>query len=396
MIAVCHIITKLELGGAQQNTIFTVKHLDRRKFRPSLITNPDGLLVAETRQQPDLRAWYLSCLRREIRPHHDLHALFRIRAILRKQLRSAPHEPLIVHTHSSKAGILGRWAARLAGVRHIVHSVHGFGFHAYQPPLTRAAYVTAERLTAGITDHFIAVSQANIRTGVAARIFAEPDVSLIRSGIDITRFRQVAETPEAERQRRQAALRREIGIAADAPVVGMIACFKPQKAPLDFIRVMRRVADTLPNVQAVMAGDGVLRPQIEALIAERDLGATVTLLGWRDDIPELMDLCRVIVLTSRWEGLPRVCPQAMAVGRPIVAPRVDGIPEAVRHGETGFLVEPGDIQAMARHLIHLLSNPEHARAMGLAGQRQVAEFDIHRMVTQQEALYERLVARNQD
>ncbi len=391
MIKVCHIITKLELGGAQQNTLFTVQHLDRNKFQPSLITNPDGALVAETHQYSDIPTSYLPQLVRKIRPQRDISAVFRIRAILQRERRAAPDIPLIVHTHSSKAGIVGRWAARAAGVRHIIHSVHGFGFHPYQSPLTRAIYIALERLTSGITSHFIAVSQANMQTGIEARIFSQSRVSLIRSGIDIARFRQMAERSEAERQDQCETLLRTLKIPSPKLIIGMIACFKPQKAPLDFIRMMRRVANAIPDAHAIMAGDGVLRPQIEALIAELGLQSTISLLGWRDDIPELMNLCRVIVLTSRWEGLPRVCPQAMAVGLPIVATRVDGIPEAVHHGENGFLVEPGQIQEMADHLIFLLSHPETAHAMGQAGQRLVDEFDIYRMVTQQEMLYERLV-----
>jgi glycosyltransferase involved in cell wall biosynthesis len=390
MIKVCHIITKLELGGAQQNTLFTVQHLERQKFLPSLITNPDGILVAETHRFSDVSIFYIPELVREIRPHLDMIAFVRIRTILLRERLMTPDIPIIVHTHSSKAGVVGRWAAKMAGIPNIIHSVHGFGFHPYQPFLTRWIYMALERLTARITNHFIAVSQANIRTGVQAGIFSESHVSLIRSGIDIARFRQMGEQSEAELQRIRERLMRQFQIPPHKKIVGMVACFKPQKSPLDFIRVMRRVANEIPDAHAIMAGDGLLRPQIEALITELGLESTISLIGWRDDIPELMALCQVLVLTSRWEGLPRVCPQAMAVGRPIVATSVDGIPEAVHHGENGFLVSPGQIDEMAQHLIFLLSHPKRVHEMGLAGQRLVDEFDIHRMVTQQEALYERI------
>jgi glycosyltransferase involved in cell wall biosynthesis len=393
MIKVCHIITKLELGGAQQNTLFTVQHLNRQKFLPSLITNPEGVLVAETHRFSDISTFYIPELVREIRPYLDVTALARIRTILLRERLATPDIPILVHTHSSKAGIVGRWAAKMAGIPNIIHSVHGFGFHPYQSFLTRGLYIALERLTARVTSYFIAVSQANIRTGVQAGIFSESCVSLIRSGIDIARFRQVGEQSEAELLHMRERLMRQLRIPQHKKVVGMVACFKPQKAPLDFIRVMRRVADKIPDAHAIMAGDGALRPQIEALVTELGLESAISLVGWRDDIPELMALCRVVVLTSRWEGLPRVCPQAMAVGRPIVATSVDGIPEAVHHGKNGFLVSPGQIDEMAQHLIFLLSHPERAHEMGLAGQRLADEFDIHRMVTQQEALYERIVNR---
>ncbi len=389
MIKVCHIITKLELGGAQQNTLFTIQHLDRLKFQPALITNPHGILVAEARQYTDIPITCIPQLVREIRPCLDISALVQIRAVLQREQRATPD--IIVHTHSSKAGILGRWAAKMGGVRHIVHSVHGFGFHPYQSPTTRTLYTALERLTSGITSHFIAVSQANIRTGIQAGIFSQSRVSLIRSGIDIARFRHIVDLPESEKKCRRAELFAELHIPSHKKIVGMIACFKPQKAPLDFIKVMARVVEQIPDAHAIMAGDGELRHHIEALIAELGLESTISLLGWRDDIPELMDLCQVLALTSRWEGLPRVCPQAMAVGIPLVATRVDGIPEAVHHGDNGFLVEPGQIQEMADHLIFLLSHPDTAKRMGQAGQHLVDEFDIHHMVTQQEVLYERLL-----
>lgn len=389
MIKVCHIITKLELGGAQQNTLFTIQHLDRRKFQPALITNPNGILIAEARQYADIPITYIPQLVREIRPHLDISALFQIRAVLQREQCATPG--IIVHTHSSKAGILGRWAAKMAGVRHIVHSVHGFGFHPYQSALTRTLYTALERLTSGITSHFIAVSQSNISTGIRTGIFSQSRVSLIRSGIDIARFRQIADLPESEKKRRREELLAKLRLGSHTKIVGMIACFKPQKAPLDFIKVMARVVEQIPDAHAIMAGDGELRPHIEALIAKLGLESAISLLGWRDDIPELMNLCQVVALTSRWEGLPRVCPQAMAAGIPLVATRVDGIPEALHHGENGFLVEPGQIQEMADHLIFLLSQPEIAKRMGRAGQDLVDEFDIHHMVTQQEVLYERLL-----
>ena len=236
MIKVCHIITKLELGGAQQNTLFTIQHLDLRKFQPALITNPHGILVAEAQRHTDIPIIYMPQLVREIRPRLDMSAVFRIRAVLQREQRATPDMPIIVHTHSSKAGILGRWAAKMAGVRHIIHSVHGFGFHPYQSPMTRTLYTAIERLTSGITSHFIAVSQSNIRTGIQAGIFSQSRVSLIRSGIDIARFRHVADLSEPEKKRRREELLAKLCIASHKKIIGMIACFKPQKGLFDFYR----------------------------------------------------------------------------------------------------------------------------------------------------------------
>src|SRR4030042_1947554 len=156
-VSVVHIITKLELGGAQQNTLFTVAHLDRDLFRPYLITNPEGILVPEALALKGVKTFFIPELIREINPLMDVRALFKIKGILQEIKGS--NSLLICHTHSSKAGILGRWAARLAGANAVIHTIHGFGFHDYQPFPFRNSFALLERVTARITDMFIAVSK---------------------------------------------------------------------------------------------------------------------------------------------------------------------------------------------------------------------------------------------
>lgn len=391
MIKVCHIITKLELGGAQQNTLYTVTHLDRKEFLPLLITGSEGILIKEANQYPNIPKYYIPHLIRAIRPGQDVLAFSTLWQILKQEKRRNSDIPIIVHTHSSKAGILGRWAAKCAGISVIIHSIHGFGFHPYQPFLQRWLFIILEWLTASITTHFIAVSRANINTGIRSGFFSESQVSLIRSGIDIDRFRSSSDSGSTFRQNRKEMMK-ELNIPEHKHIVGMIACFKPQKAPLDFVRAIKIVAERLPDVHGIMVGDGVLRPHIEALIAYEGLERTITLLGWRTDVPALLHLCDMLVLTSLWEGLPRVCPQAMAAGIPIVATNVDGIPEAVHDEVNGFLVAPGDVQGIAEKILYLLNHPERAKGMGLQGQQHVDEFDIQIMVQQQEELYQRLVS----
>lgn len=391
MIKVGHIITKLELGGAQQNTLHTVSSLDRQRFLPFLIAGSEGILVEAANRIEHVKKYYVPELVREIRPRQDMVAFQKIRTILRQEQHATPDMPYLVHTHSSKAGIVGRWAAKQAGIPYIIHSIHGFGFHPQQRPLVRQIFILLERLTARITTHFIAVSKANLDLGVQLRLFSRDQVSLIRSGIALEPFLALCNLPEAERRQRRAEKCRELRIPADRKIVGMIACFKPQKAPLDFVRVMRVVADAIPDAHAIMVGDGELRPQVEALIAELHVESVISLLGWRTDIPELLALCQVAALTSRWEGLPRVCPQAMAMGLPVVATAVDGTPEAVHDGVNGFLAPPGDVPRLSEKIIELLRDPALATRLGQQGQKLVQEFDIHRMVQQQEDLYERLV-----
>ncbi len=391
MIKVCHLITKLELGGAQQNTLYTVSHLDRQRFLPVLMTGAEGRLVQDAEQLGHVRKYYVPDLVREIRPLRDFSAFQHVRRLLLQEQQQTSQIPMIVHTHSSKAGILGRWAAKSVGVSPIIHSVHGFGFHRDQRRLARQCYIALERLTARMTTHFIAVSAANIRTGLELRLFSPSQVSLIRSGIEIEAFQQYARLQHADFEQWREKKLTTLGWPLKTPRIGMVACFKPQKAPLEFVQVIERVAAQMPDIHAVMVGDGDLRPQIEALIQEKQLQRQITLAGWRTDMPELFSLFDMVVLTSHWEGLPRVCPQAMAAGIPIVATNVDGIPEAVVDGVNGFLQAPGDIDGLAERVLYLLRNPEQASQMGSAGQQRVDEFDIRHMVRQQEELYLRLI-----
>jgi glycosyltransferase involved in cell wall biosynthesis len=287
-----------------------------------------------------------------------------------------------VHPHSSKAGILGRAAAHLAGVPAIVHSIHGYGFHDRQPSPVRRFYVALERLAARWTTRFIAVAQSDLEEGVRLGIFPRERATLVRSGIEIARYAGEG----LDRARKRA----ELGVTASAPLAGMIANFKPQKNPVDFVRLAARVAERVPRAQFLLAGDGELRPAVEAEIRRLGLGERLRLLGWRRDAHEIIPCLDVLVLTSLWEGLPRVFPQAMAAARPIVAYRVNGAPEAVEEGVNGFLVDPGDWRGVAARVADLLLDPARARALGAAGRGRVGEFDADLMVRRQEELYELL------
>jgi glycosyltransferase involved in cell wall biosynthesis len=246
----------------------------------------------------------------------------------------------------------------------------------------RRFYVALERMAARWTTHFIAVAQADLDEGVALRLFPRERATLIRSGIEIARY-------EASGIDREAAVR-DLGFDPARPLVGMVACLKPQKNPVDFVRAAAVVAASVPGAQFLVAGDGVLRPAVEEEVRRSGLEGRFRLLGWRRDVPRIIPCLDVLVLTSLWEGLPRVIPQAMAAARPVVAYRVDGAPEAVTEGVTGYLVDPGDHAAAAARVVALLADPALARRLGAAGRERVGAFDAELMVRQQEALYERL------
>lgn len=377
-IPVIHIITKMELGGAQQNTLHTVSSLDRERFEPVLVTGPEGYLLEKVRELDiDLRT--VPNLTRAVRPGTDVMAYRE----LCRLLESYRDGPAIVHTHSSKAGIVGRWAAHRAGVPVKIHSIHGFGFTPLQSFPIRYFFRAAEQVTSRITDHFIAVSEANRADGIRYGLFMPERCSVIRSGFDLDEFRG-AKAANGQ-------LRSELGTSASGSYVLMVACLKPQKSPLDFARVAHIVRKDVPEARFLLAGDGDLRETLLREVDRLGLGGAFFLLGWREDVPALMKSSRIVVLTSLWEGLPRVIPQAKAAGRPVVVTAVDGSVEAVRDGVDGYLCKPGDVDAMAEKVVRLLKDPDLSENMGREGNRVVDEWDQDTMVSKQEELYERIL-----
>jgi glycosyltransferase involved in cell wall biosynthesis len=375
---VCHIITMLELGGAQQNTLYTVSHLNREMFQSLLICGEGGLLDEEAKSFKDVPVRFLSSLQRSIHPWRDLKAFMQLYSILKRE------KPDIVHTHSSKAGILGRWAAFLSGVPVIIHTIHGFGFHGEQPLWKRGLFIFLERITSSITSTFIAVSKDNIRTGKKLSILSERQVRLIRSGITLNRF-------NSQHDRDGFALRRSLGIPVDAPLVGMVGCFKPQKSPLDFVKIASEVLKKAKEAHFIMVGDGELREKVEEERERRFLKERLHLLGWRRDMPAIMKALDVLVLPSLWEGLPRVIPEAMASGKPVVASSIDGAKDIIKDGETGFLALPHDIERFASRVCLLLEDQGLRQRMIQESQKCLQEFDIDAMVRQQEELYDALI-----
>jgi glycosyltransferase involved in cell wall biosynthesis len=375
-LSVVHIITKLELGGAQQNTLFTVSHLDAARFHPVLITGEPGLLDQEARKLAGVEFYQVPSLVRPIRPLHDLLALVVLTRLLKRL------KPLIVHTHSSKAGILGRWAARLAGIPIVVHTIHGFGFTRYQHPVLRRLLIAAERGAARWTTRFFAVSEANRRQGIELGLFPAERCTVVRSGVDLAALRETRVDRESKRQ--------ELGLQPGQPVVGMVAPLKPQKAPLDFVRVAALVHRARPDAQFLLVGDGELRAAVVDEAERLGLSGLFHLVGWRRDSAEIMRCLDIFVLTSLWEGLPRVYLEALASSVPVVGTRVDGAAEVIQDGVNGYLLPPGDIRGLAERVLLLLAHPDGAARMGRNGASLPPEFDIREMVRQQEREYERL------
>jgi glycosyltransferase involved in cell wall biosynthesis len=383
-VPVLHAITRLIVGGAQENTIFTAALLDKKRFRVEVLAGPqtgsEGSLIEEVRAR-DIPLHVLPDLVRQVNPYHDLLALVKMIRLMKAG------GYLIVHTHSSKAGVIGRLAARLAGVPIIVHTVHGWSFHDHMSPWTKRTYIGLERFTARFTNTMIIVTKRDIDKGIKAGIGQAEQYHLIRSAIPLEEF-----NPELTNHH---AIRQQLGLPPDVPVLGNVGRFSPQKNPLDWVHVAAKIAHKLPVCRFLMVGDGPLRPQVEKLIQEKDLAGRVILTGLRRDIPQMLAAMNVFLLTSLWEGLPRVIPQAMAMRLPVVANRVDGIVEAIEDGVTGFLCPPGDLDCLASRCLELLQNREGCRRMGLSGREYaLREFDLNKMASQIMRLYDQLITRS--
>lgn len=375
---VLHVITLLELGGAQQNTLYSVAHHDRSRFRAALLAGTGGVLDEEALRIPDAEVRLLPSLRREISPVADPVALFALARAFRRM------GPAIVHTHSSKAGILGRLAARWARVPRVVHTVHGWSFNDTQPAPVSTFYRSLERVAARATDRIVCVSEKDRETGIALGIGARDRYVLVRSGIDLADF--------APRPERRAAVRAALGVAEGEILVGAVACLKPQKAPLDLVEAAAEARARDPRLRFVLAGDGELRGPVEERARALGLGESFRLLGWRRDVPDLLAAMDLFVLTSLFEGLPRAVLQAMTAGVPVVATAVGGTPEVVRDRETGRLVTPGRPAEAAEAILDLAADPGGRAALAAAARRRIGEeFDIRGMVRRLDRLYEEIL-----
>lgn len=376
-VNILYVITKLELGGAQKQLLSLIRHLSREKFRLFLFTAYEGLLVSEASSIDGLVLKRSSYLGRAINPFKDVLALREIYRFIKK------NNIQIVHTHSSKAGVLGRCAARLARVGLIIHTVHGWSFNDYQSYLSRVIFIWIEKFIAGFTHKIVVVSNYDKLKGLRNYIGQEDKYILIRYGIDYAEFGINVQNLK---------IKEELGINAKDLVVGMISCFKPQKFPQDFIKLASRLNQVLPNVKFLLVGDGILRKSIERLINKFNLAQQVILTGWRKDIPSILSALDIFVLTSRWEGLPVSVLEALTSSKPVVATNTGGISEVISEGKNGFLVNPGDLDNLCKKLALLLKDATLRRRMGENAKKTLAsDFSFDTMANNTQSLYESLV-----
>lgn len=363
---VLHVITHLDHGGAQANTLLTVAGLDRSRYQVDLAAGP-GALEGEARDSAD-RVLVLPYFQRSLRSLGDLRVAVRLWRL------AGGYD--VVHTHGSKAGVLGRLVARMRRVPAVVHTIHGFPVHDRMPPFKRRVLLAAERAAARCADRIVCVCQANAREALDLGIARPKQLRVVVSGVPSAQVR----SGSGER------VRRELGIPAGAPVVGTITRLMEQKAPLDFVAAARRVVEAVPDAHVLMVGDGPLRGAVVAAAAGIQ---RLHVLGFRTDVPDVLAALDVVAFSSLWEGLGRALTEAVLVGKPVVATAVNGVPDLVVDGETGRLTTAGRPDELADRILEVLHHPDRGAAMGAAGAaRMASRFDVDEMVTGLDAVYQ--------
>ncbi len=405
---IVHIITRLILGGAQENTLLSCEGAHKAGHKVTLITGP-GLGPEGQLMDRALKGGYqvieLNELRRAINPYYDIPAYFKLKKLI------AQLNPDIVHTHSAKAGILGRWAAASVrkratasccsrvsklkeaqvadcGLPRIVHTIHGLSFHRFQSKLINRIYIALERNATKSTDAFISVANAMTEQCLTAGIGQKEQFTRVFSGMESEYFIKPPGTD------RIAQIRKEFDLPTDSVVIATVARLFELKGHEYIIESAREIIKRHKNVTWFFIGDGLLRGQLEKQIANANLKKHFRLAGLMppERIGELLHASDILVHPSLREGLARTLPQALLCGRPVISFDVDGAKEVVINNETGFLIPPKDIAALVESQDKLISDPELRQRLGETGKTFCQkEFDTTTMVDRIERVYKSLL-----
>jgi len=381
----------MDMGGSAQNTILTCIGLsDRYELilafglsHESKMTRVEIRSVARkiaVAEKKGVKCIPLPSLIRRIDPFQDFRAFIWLCKLMRKE------QPDVVHTHSSKAGLLGRWAAWITGVPFIVHTPHGHVFFGHFTPLVSKIFLFIERFTSLITDRMITLTEGEKQDYIRLSV-AKPDKAFtIHSGVDVDRYMNVQVDIKKKK--------RSLGLNPDGLVVGTVGWLLPIKGPMHLLDAMGNIWQRKSTVELVYVGKGDLEETLKQRAVEMGVSKKVKFLGWRDDVPEIMPVFDLFVLPSLNEGMGRVLVEAMAAGKPVVASNVGGIPDLVHHGQNGFLVEPTNVNGLSTAIEKLLLDRNMRHAMGKRGQAMAHNFSEEKMIKKINALYTSLLSPN--
>jgi glycosyltransferase involved in cell wall biosynthesis len=377
-IKIAHVITRLDWGGSSDIVRLLCTHLNPAQYDIRLIIGLTEHATTKTRTFMDAfdqKITVIPELRRDINPWLDTVALVRLYRIFCRQKFD------IVHTHTAKAGALGRLAALLAGVGVRIHTPHGHNFYGYAGPVISWVIISIEKCLAKITSRIIALTELEKNDFIRYGVAGQKRVSLVYQGLDLREGSGCVIS--------QATTRKSLGITPCEKVVGMVARLEPVKGCEHFIAAAGMIARQAVEVKFLVVGQGSLRPALENQAALLGLKEKFVFTGWRDDVRALLSAMDIVVLPSLNEAVGIVLIEAQSCGVPVVATRVGGIPEVVKDGDTGLLVEPGDSKAIAGAVIQLLQDDVRRSAMSSAAQVWVeGKFKVQDMVDNTSFVYQ--------
>ncbi len=388
-IKVLHVITRLDRGGSAQNTLFTAIGQDRSRFQPMVLMGQPGqddpqggaqALEENCRRLEEAGVpWEIvPALGREINPLKDLFGVWCLIRVFRRE------RPVLVHTHTSKAGALGRVAGKLAGVPGIVHTPHGHVFYGHFGPLVSWLFLQIERFLAKGTGWLIGLTAAERVEHLDRGVGQAERFAVIPSGIDLDRFQRFAGSVGP----------RPPGFECppEAIVIGSVGWLTPVKGHRTLIEAVATLKATHPRLYVVIVGSGPLRDDLMALAGRLGIREAVRLLGTRTDVPDCLGAMDLYVQPSLNEGMGRALIEAMAAGRPVIASRVGGMRAVINHRRTGLLVPPGDPGALARAMEEILRRPEWGKELGAAASVAIDEsYSVPAMVHAIERIYEQVL-----
>lgn len=379
-IRVLNIITRLERGGAPQALLETIRRISPDIHIDLATGQADEAHLDLTQEVIDsgLPLIMVPSMRRSPHPLRDWQALRHLIRIM----RSGNYD--IVHTHTSKAGFLGRIAARYCHIPAVVHSPHGTVLEGYFSSVVTKVYAFLERITAPLAKCIICLTTREIDQYLQAHIGHREQYTVIYNGINIDTFSTMTQTRQA--------VRNDLKLTQEAVICITVGRLVPVKGQMDLINAFPKVIEQHPNAHLLIVGEGELREELLQQVTHLKLTSNIHFLGWRTDIPNLLGASDIFVLPSLNEGLGLVLLEAMAQHLPTIATHVGGVPEVVNDGQTGLLVPAQSPQALTQAINQLIASPTKRMEMGEAGyQRAVTTFSIETTVEKTENIYRKLV-----
>ena len=382
-IKVAHIIARMITGGADENTLFTVQNLDKDRYEVDLIMGEEfNESVFDKVKNNNFNKIQIKGLKWKLNFLHDPIVLLKLIKVLKRKRYD------IVHTHTTKAGILGRIAAYISGVPVIIHGLHGSTFQAFNSGLLNWLLFLFERLTGRFTDAYISVSGVLSEKYIEKGIGKKENYHTVYSGMELDKFYGVKEKIDCGKKQR------ELGINSEDFVIGNVARLEERKGHKFLIDTFKKLIEKRKDrsLKLLIIGEGEERENLKNYVKEANLEEKVIFTGYREDIEELMALMDIFVLTSLREGLPRVLVQAAAVGVPSVVFNVDGVPEIIKDNYNGFLVKVKDVKRLENRIVEYMNNKELVLLHGRNGRKFIEnKWSIKGMVDRIDKIYQNLV-----